>query len=155
MRSHRQKVQMEKKTERMSLRLLSHLKVTRGEGYSRAKEIETEGLGVGGKAGKNEFWKPIEESVPRRRGVSLWPVLTRKRYWPFYLTRWKFGVKPEKIGAVSSGVVGTKWVKDWNGLRRRWLTTKVETTYIDKAFKVFYAKEDEQEIKGMFFLCIA
>lgn len=43
---------MEKKTERMSLRLLPHLKVTRGEGYSRAKEIETDGLGVGGKPGK-------------------------------------------------------------------------------------------------------
>ena len=59
-------------------------------------------------------------------------------------------VKLEKIRAVSIVIVATKWVKTWNGLRKR-CKTEIKTTCTEKPFQMCLLQTDNMNSRIKFF----
>ena len=60
-------------------------------------------------------------------------------------------VQLEKIRAVSIGMAATKWVKTWNGLRKRCEKTEIETTCTEKPFQKCLLQTDNMNSRRKFF----
>ena len=88
----------------------------------------------------------LQEIFPTQK---LNPVLLHYRQILYHLSRQGslIMVKLEKIRAVSIVIVATKWVKTWNGLRKRCEKTEIKTTCTEKPFQMCLLQTDNMNLR--------